>query len=544
MWRSLMLEDAVDDGVQLRVRSSSPRRRYAACVIHSSTVPGDVGTPIIGAPIDVADDRARIGPRRSARSVDDCVEAPRLSGCVRGDSSRVESVGDPELLERPGGEERGDAGVLVGRGDEQVAHALHRRALEVAQLGAAVRTVSAPRRRARRSRRGRVRRGGCPRAVRANSRTSKSGPGLMATRTPRRVQASRIPPDSRGQAQRWSLPNCRYGARSVCSAPWVRLSSRAARPASAPSSPGSSPRAGTTSCSSRATRSGWRRWPPSCGASRSRGRGARRPTCPIATDVDRVAERLEDPTQPDRHPGQQRRFRRARPAAHRPDSPSTTAAFDVMVRAVLRAGGSRRPRDAARGHGAIINVAQHRRLRDDGRVLGDQGVGDHLHARASPTNCTAPGVTVTALLPGLGAHRVPRARRRSARAASPTSLWLDAERLVRAALRDVERGKVISIPSVRYKVLIWLPGICPEQPCAAVVGAGSSLSRSKPHPRRRAVRINVDRRNAMPAQMRDRFTSPGMAQRAVRRPARSAQARGLAARSRSRSSAATSSKKA
>ena len=45
----------------------------------------------------------------------------------------VEHIGEPELLEGPGAQERGDAGVLVGRRDEQVAHALHGRALEVAQ---------------------------------------------------------------------------------------------------------------------------------------------------------------------------------------------------------------------------------------------------------------------------------------------------------------------------------------------------------------------------------------------------------------------------
>ncbi len=52
---------------------------------------------------------------------------------ARGLEHVVEGVGDPEPLERPGGEERGDARVLVRRGDQQVAHALHRRAFEVAQ---------------------------------------------------------------------------------------------------------------------------------------------------------------------------------------------------------------------------------------------------------------------------------------------------------------------------------------------------------------------------------------------------------------------------
>src|SRR5690606_23801421 len=45
----------------------------------------------------------------------------------------VERVGDPELLERPAREERRDARVFVGRGDEQVAHAVQGSALEIVQ---------------------------------------------------------------------------------------------------------------------------------------------------------------------------------------------------------------------------------------------------------------------------------------------------------------------------------------------------------------------------------------------------------------------------
>ena len=38
----------------------------------------------------------------------------------------------------------------------------------------------------------------------------------------------------------------------------------------------------------------------------------------------------------------------------------------------------------------------------------------------------------------------------------PELLWLDADRLVAACLKDAEAGKVISIPSKRYKVLITI----------------------------------------------------------------------------------------
>ena len=35
----------------------------------------------------------------------------------------------------------------------------------------------------------------------------------------------------------------------------------------------------------------------------------------------------------------------------------------------------------------------------------------------------------------------------------PAWLWLDADRLVRDALADLEKGRTISVPSKRYKVL-------------------------------------------------------------------------------------------
>ena len=36
----------------------------------------------------------------------------------------------------------------------------------------------------------------------------------------------------------------------------------------------------------------------------------------------------------------------------------------------------------------------------------------------------------------------------------PGALWLDADALVAAALKDLSRGRVISTPSVRYKALM------------------------------------------------------------------------------------------
>jgi hypothetical protein len=56
-------------------------------------------------------------------------------------------------------------------------------------------------------------------------------------------------------------------------------------------------------------------------------------------------------------------------------------------------------------------------------------------------------------------------------------LWLEPELLVRDCLRDVDKGRVISIPTIRYKFLSWL---VKHLPGATVrwVSRGISLSRS------------------------------------------------------------------
>jgi short-subunit dehydrogenase len=64
------------------------------------------------------------------------------------------------------------------------------------------------------------------------------------------------------------------------------------------------------------------------------------------------------------------------------------------------------------------------------------------------------GVTVTALLPGW-VHTEFHERAKIRKSSIPEALWLDADDLVAACLRDSERGRAVSIPSARYKVLSW-----------------------------------------------------------------------------------------
>ena len=41
-------------------------------------------------------------------------------------------------------------------------------------------------------------------------------------------------------------------------------------------------------------------------------------------------------------------------------------------------------------------------------------------------------------------------------------LWLQADYVIEQSLRDLERGRVISIPSVRYKLVVGMLRITPQ----------------------------------------------------------------------------------
>lgn len=61
----------------------------------------------------------------------------------------------------------------------------------------------------------------------------------------------------------------------------------------------------------------------------------------------------------------------------------------------------------------------------------------------------------------------------------PGWMWLDADRLVTAALADLARGRTLSVPDVRYKTLLGLAKLTPR----TLVGAVSSRTGRKYGPR-------------------------------------------------------------
>jgi short-subunit dehydrogenase len=159
-----------------------------------------------------------------------------------------------------------------------------------------------------------------------------------------------------------------------------------------------------------------------------------------------------------------------------PDIAEHDAAYAVMVRAVWVLSAAVAPGMKKRGHGAIVNVAS---------IAGQLSMGGYSAMKAWVTTYTeslanelhGSGVTVTALLPGW--VRTEFHQRASIKSSSiPNSLWLDAEYLVREALRDVDRGRVISMPSIRYRPISWLLRHLPRSTVRSV-SRRISLSRSR-----------------------------------------------------------------
>ena len=151
--------------------------------------------------------------------------------------------------------------------------------------------------------------------------------------------------------------------------------------------------------------------------------------------------------------------------------------FEVMCRTVFVLSGAAARGMVHRGSGRILNVSS---------TAGFLTMGSYSSIKAWVTSYTeslavelrGTGVGVTALCPGW--VRTEFHDRAGIRSSSiPNFMWLDAEQLVSAALRDVDRGTVISIPTLRYRALIGLARLAPKSAIRSVSGAISS-SRRKP----------------------------------------------------------------
>ena len=170
-------------------------------------------------------------------------------------------------------------------------------------------------------------------------------------------------------------------------------------------------------------------------------------------DVDEVAARLEDAAAPIDLLVNNAGFSvRARLLST--DQAAHDRAFEVMVRAVQVLSGAAGRAMVARGRGRIVNV---------GSTAGRITMGAYSAIKAWVTVYTeglaneldGTGVTAMALEPGWVRTEF-HERAGISGSSMPSALWLDADELVDAALKDLSRGRVVSTPSARYKALMLI----------------------------------------------------------------------------------------
>lgn len=160
-----------------------------------------------------------------------------------------------------------------------------------------------------------------------------------------------------------------------------------------------------------------------------------------------------------------------------PDFSIHERAMDVMCLAVLVLAGAAGRAMKARGHGRIINVSS---------TSGEIMTGNYSAIKAWVTSYSqglgiqlaGTGVSVTAVCPGW--VRTEFHQRAGIKSSNlPPVVWIDPEVLVKEALDDAEKGKYISVPTLKWKVAMALAHIAPRGILRGI-SAKLSASRKKP----------------------------------------------------------------
>ncbi|MFL6089029.1 MAG: SDR family NAD(P)-dependent oxidoreductase [Aeromicrobium sp.] len=144
--------------------------------------------------------------------------------------------------------------------------------------------------------------------------------------------------------------------------------------------------------------------------------------------------------------------------------------LDLLVRAPMHLMDAAIKAMTGRGHGGIINVASVAAFTPRGAYSAHKAWLVNLSRWANWQYADA-GVTVTAMCPGFVRTEFHQ-RGNMDVSGVPRWMWLKAEPTVRAALKDFERGKAVSVPSVRYKVLTFIARYAPASVVARMAKRG------------------------------------------------------------------------
>jgi uncharacterized protein len=168
-------------------------------------------------------------------------------------------------------------------------------------------------------------------------------------------------------------------------------------------------------------------------------------------ELDRVAQRLADPTRPVDTLVNNAGFAR-RTSFLADDLAEEERAVDVMLRAVLVLSHAAARAMNQRGTGTIVNVAS---------VAAFVAMGTYsatkswvvVFSEALSRELAGTGVKVTVVCPGF-VHTEFHQRANLNMSRLPDWGWVDAEQVVREALAGAARGRTVVVPSRRYAALV------------------------------------------------------------------------------------------
>ncbi len=144
--------------------------------------------------------------------------------------------------------------------------------------------------------------------------------------------------------------------------------------------------------------------------------------------------------------------------------------LNLNVRAVLTLTHAAVGAMTARRRGEIINISSVAGFlpRGDASTYGASKAWVTLFSEGIALLVKDRGVRVTVICPGF-THTEFHARASVDRSGTPSFLWLDADRVVADGLADARRGKVVSVPSKRYRAIVTLVKLLPRPLVARVM---------------------------------------------------------------------------
>jgi short-subunit dehydrogenase len=126
--------------------------------------------------------------------------------------------------------------------------------------------------------------------------------------------------------------------------------------------------------------------------------------------------------------------------------------LDVLARAVLVVTHAAVPGMVARGSGRVVTVASAAAFLPGGSYTAAKAWAVAF-TRGLAYELAGTGVTATVVCPGFVRTDFHR-RAKLDLSGLPGPAWLDADRLAEESIRHIERGRVVSVPSVRYRLIV------------------------------------------------------------------------------------------